>query len=93
MLQSDLPGFLAAKLKLAGESVFSGILTVPICTGCLHVVLSVQSQNSFLSKVPFNNKYVELWILTGPRLKCDVGDVAEVREMELQSRKIKLIAL
>lgn len=50
LLQSDLPGFLAAMLKLAGESVFSGILTVPICTGCLRMVLLTQCQNNFLNK-------------------------------------------
>lgn len=93
LLQSDLPGFVAVMLKLAGESVFSGILTVPVCTGCLRAVLLVQCQNSLLNKVPFNDKYVEMQILTGPGLKCDVGDTAEVHEMELQSRKIKAIAL
>lgn len=91
LLQSDLPAFLAAMLKLPGESVFSGILTVPVRAGCLCMVL-VQCQNSFLNKVPFNNKYVELWVLTDLGWKCDVGDTAEVHEMELQSRKIKMIA-
>lgn len=92
LLQSDLPAFLAAMLKLPGESAFSGILTVPVRAGCLCMVLLVQCQNSFLNKVPFNDKYVELWVLTDLGLKWDVGDTAEVHEMELQSRKIKMIA-
>lgn len=78
LLQSDLPGFLVAMLKLAGESVF---LTVPVCTGCLREVLLVQCQNSFLSKVPFNNEYMQSWILTGPSLKYYVGGTAEVNEL------------
>lgn len=93
LLQSNLPGFLAVMLKLAGESVFSGILTVPVCTGCLRAVLLAQCQNRLLNKVPSNNKFVELWILIGPGLKWHVGDTAEVHEMELQIRKIKMIAL
>lgn len=90
LLQSDLRGFLAVMLKLAGDSVFSGIPAVPVCTACLRVASGVHCQNRFLSKVPFNNKYMELWILTGPGLKYGFVDV---HEMELQSRKIKMIAL
>lgn len=60
---------------------------------CVHMASVVQCQNRFLNKVPFNNKYVELWILTGPGLKYEFGDTVDVQEMELQSRKIKIIAL
>lgn len=60
LLQSGLGGFLAVMLKLAGDSVFSGIRAVPVCTDCVCVASVVQCQNRFLNKVHFNNKCVEL---------------------------------
>lgn len=80
-------------LRLPGDSVFSGIPAVPVGTDCVRVASVVQCQNRFLNKVPFNNKYVKLWILTGPGLKHEFGDTVDGQEMELQSRKIEMIAL
>lgn len=73
--------------------MFSGIPAVPVCTDCVRVASVVQCQNRFLNKFSFNNKYMKLWILTGPGLKYEFGDSVNVQEMELQSRNIKMIAL